>query len=144
MVNAVKQENKTLLKKYGICIGVASVITFIVFWIKGFFTHSVGVNIQILSDGFYISGMMMLFVAGMLYISGEGGLIGIGYVMKSVVQAFIPMGRRNHETYAQYRERKLGVAKTPGDHAILFVGLTFFLIGIIFTVIWYTNFYNVV
>lgn len=144
MVNAVKQENKELLKKYGICFGVASVITFLVFWIKGFFTHSVGVNIQILSDGFYISGMMMLFVAGMMYVSGEGALIGIGYVMKSVVQFFVPMGRKYHETYADYRERKIGKAKPQSDSAILVTGLIFFLIGIIFAVIWYTKFYNAV
>ena len=73
MESAVKQ-NKALLTKYGACFGVASFITFCVFWIKGFFTDSLSVNIQILSDGFSISGMIFLFLAGMMYISGEGGL----------------------------------------------------------------------
>ena len=136
------KQNKALLTKYGACFGVASFVTFCVFWIKGFFTDSLSVNIQILSDGFSISGMIFLSLAGMLYVSGEGGLIGIGYVLKSVAQIFIPMGRRHHERYADYRERKLGKEKAKGEHCLLVTGLVFFAVGIIMTVIWYTGFYN--
>ena len=136
-------EGKARLIKYAVCFGVASLITFIIFWVKGFFTDNTGVNIQILSDGFCVSGLMLTMFAGMMFISGEGALIGIGFVMKSVVNTFIPMGRKNHETYKQYRERKIGNVKKASDNCILFTGLFFLLIGVIFTVIWYTNFYNV-
>lgn len=139
----MKQKNKSLLIKYGICFGVASLITFIVFWIKGFFTDRIAVNIQILSDGFCISGMVFLFIAGMMFISGEGALIGISFVLRNVVLAFVPMGRKNHEVYAKYRERKLGEIKKSGDHCFLVTGLVFFGIGVVMTVIWYTNFYNI-
>ncbi|MBQ7386901.1 MAG: DUF3899 domain-containing protein [Clostridia bacterium] len=119
-------------------------ITFIVFWIKGFFTDSVGVNIQILSDGFFVSGILMTCFAAMMYISGEGALIGIGFVLRNIVLAFTPMGRNRHEVYSKYRERKLSEKKkSGGDHAILLTGLLFLAVGIIFTVIWYVNFYNV-
>ncbi len=140
----MKDENKALLIKYAICFGVASAITLIVFWIKGFFTDSLAVNIQILSDGFFVSGALFTLFAGMMFVSGEGALIGIGFVLRNVVQAFIPMGRKNHEFYAQYRERKLKSMKKSGDHCILITGLFFLLVGIIFTVIWYVNFYNIV
>ena len=105
--------------------------------------HSTAVNIQILSDGFCISGMSFLAIAGMLYISGEGALVGIGYVMKSVVQFFVPMGRKNHEKYSDYRERKLAGKKDADDHCFLVIGLIFFLTGILFTIIWYSKYYNV-
>ena len=134
---------KALLKKYGICFGIASLIAVLVFWYKGFFVHSTAVNIQILSDGFCISGMSFLAIAGMLYISGEGALVGIGYVMKSVVQFFVPMGRKNHEKYSDYRERKLAGKKDADDHCFLVIGLIFFLTGILFTIIWYSKYYNV-
>ena len=107
----MQQEKKSLLIKYGICFGVASLITFIVFWIRGFFTNNAGVNIQILSDGFFVSGILLLAFAGMMFISGEGALIGIGFVLRSVAQIFIPMGRKNHEFYGQYRERVLAEKK---------------------------------
>jgi len=138
----VKDENKALLIKYAICFGVASAITFIVFWIKGFFTDTLSVNIQILSDGFFVSGILLTMFAGMLYVSGEGALIGISFVLRNIVLAFIPMGRKHHEFYAEYRERKLKAMKKSSDHCILMTGLFFLLIGVILTVIWYANFYN--
>lgn len=142
----MQQEKKSLLIKYGICFGVASLITVLVFWIRGFFTDNVGVNIQILSDGFFVSGILLLAFAGMMFISGEGALIGIGFVLRSVAQIFIPMGRRNHEFYGKYRERVLAekkARKQESDHCALVVGLVFLAISIVFTVIWYVNFYNV-
>lgn len=139
----MKQNNKSLLTKYGICFAVAAFITFIIFWMRGFFTDRIEVNIQILSDGFSISGMIFLFIAGMMFISEEGGLIGISFVLRNVAMIFIPMGRKNHEVYAKYRERKLGEIKKSGDHCFLVTGLIFFGIGVIMTVIWYTKFYNI-
>ena len=131
-----------MLKKYGVCFAIASLITLGVFAIKGFFTDSVSVNIQILSDGFFISGILFLFVAGMMFVSGEGGLIGIGFIMRSVAQIFIPGGRKKHEVYAKYRERKMSEIKKSGDSCILVTGVIFFLISVIFTIIWHTCFYS--
>ena len=139
----MKQDNKDLLTKYMACFGVASLITLAVFWIKGFFTDDLAVNLQVLSDGFVVSGILLTLFAGMLFVSGEGALIGISFVLRNVVQAFIPMGRRHHEVYAQYRERKLGKVKKSSDHCVLTVGLFFLFIGIVFTVIWYVKFYQI-
>ena len=139
----MKQDKKTLLVKYLVCVGIASLITVAVFWIKGFFTADPGVNVQILSDGFTVSGILLLLFAGMMFISSEGALIGIGFVLRNIAQAFLPMGRKNHEFYAQYRERKMAELKRSGDHCLLVCGLIFFLIGVIFTIIWYTEFYQI-
>ena len=140
----MKQETKSLLIKYGVCFSVASLITVSVFAIKGFFTDSPSVNLQILSDGFSLAGLMLLFFAGMMFISGEGGLIGISYIMRSVIQAFIPGGRKHHEVYAKYRERKMEKLKATGDYCALITGSVFLAVGIILTIIWYAKFYNVV
>lgn len=140
----MKKENQALLVKYIICFAVASLITVAVFWAKGFFGHSVAVNIQILADGFFVSGILLTLFAGMMFISGEGALIGIGFVLRNVVLAFIPMGRQRHEKYSDYRERKLNERKKTKDHSILVIGLLFLFAGIVFNIIWYVNFYNVV
>ena len=139
----MKPETKALLIKYGVCFAIAALITFGVFAVKGFFTDSVSVNIQILSDGFFISGMLFLFAAGMMFVSGEGGLIAMGFIFRSVVQIFVPGGRRHHVPYAEYREQKMSVIRKPKDHSILVTGLIFFTTGVIFTIIWYARFYNV-
>jgi len=139
----VKEETKETLKKYAVCFGIEALIAFLVIWSKGFFAHSIAVNIQILSDAFFVAGVLMTLFAGMLYVSGEGALIGIGFVLRNVVLTFIPMGRAKHERYADYRERKMSESKKQNDSCILITGLIFLFIGIVFTVIWYVNFYNV-
>ena len=140
----MKKETKAILVKYIICFAIASLITVAVFWSKGFFAHSLAVNIQILADGFFVSGILMTLFAGMMFVSDKGALIGIGFILRSVILTFIPMGRQKHELYADYRERKLKEMKKTKDRCILVIGLLFLFVGIVFNVIWYVNFYNVV
>ena len=133
----MNEQTKATLKKYGICVGIEVLIAFLVIWSKGFFTDSVTVNIQILSDAFFVSGILMTLFAAMLYVSGEGALIGIGFVLRNAVLTFIPMGRAKQERYADYRERKLSKAQKHDDRHIFVTGLIFLVIGIVFTAIWY-------
>ena len=139
----MKEETKVTLRNYAICVGVEVLIAFLVIWSKGFFTHSIAVNIQILSDAFFVSGILMTLFAGLMYVSSEGALIGISFVLRNVVLAFIPMGRARHEVYADYRARKLKEAKKHNNRYMLVSGLVFLFIGIAFTVIWYAAFYRV-
>ena len=138
----MKQRNKATLTKYAVCFGVEVLIAFLVIWSKGFFGQSAAVNIQILSDAFFVSGILMTFFAALLYISGEGGLIGIGFVLRNMVLTFVPMGRAKQERYVDYRTRKQNEAKMKNHSSILVTGLFFLGIGIIFTVIWYVKYYN--
>ena len=85
----------------------------------------------------------MTLFAAMMYISGEGALIGIGFVLKSALLTFIPMGRTKQERYIDYRARKLNEAKTRSNSHILLTGLIFTVIGAVLTFIWYAKFYNV-
>lgn len=139
----MKQETKVKLIKYAVCVGVEAVIAFLVIWSKGFFTDSAAVNLQILADAFFVAGILMTLFAGMLFVSGEGALIGIGFVLRNMVLAFIPMGRARHELYVDYRARKLGEAKKRNNSSILVTGLSFLIIGVVLTAIWYVTFYNV-
>ena len=138
----MKQENQVKLIKYAVCFGVEILIGFLVIWAKGFFTDSAAVNLQILADAFFVSGILMTLFAGLLFVSGEGALIGIGFVLRNVVLTFIPMGRAKHERYADYRARKLGEAKKQDNSSILVTGLFFLTIGIILTVILSVKFYQ--
>ena len=139
----MRQETKVTLRNYGICVGIEVLIAFLVIWAKGFFAHSLAVNVQILSDAFFVAGILMSSFAGMMYISGAGALIGIGFILRNVVLTFIPMGRERHEKYADYRARKLSKAKKHNDRCILVTGLIFLIIGIALSAVWYAAFYNV-
>ena len=139
----MKEETKVTLTKYAVCFGVEALIAFLVIWSKGFFTQSAAVNLQILSDAFFVAGILMTLFAGMLFVSSEGALIGIGFVIRNVVLTFIPMGRAKHELYADYRARKMSEAKKQNDSCILVTGLFFLVIGIVLTGIWYAKYYNI-
>ena len=139
----MKQDNKRLIIKYLVYFGIACMLMLMVFAIRGFFGDSASVNLQVLADGFFVSGLLMTLFAGLLFVSSEGALIGIGFIMRSVVLTFIPMGRMKHELYADYRERKMSELKKLKDHCALFVGLFFLAIGVILTIVWYVKFYNV-
>ena len=138
----MKQETKVKLRNYGICVAVEVLIAFLVIWSKGFFTDRASVNVQILADAFFVSGIVMTLFAGMMYVSSEGALIGIGFILRNVVLFFVPMGRTKHELYADYRERKLKEAKKHDTRCILVTGLIFLFIGIALTVIWNVVIYN--
>ena len=139
----MKQETKVTLRKYAVCFCVEVVIAFLVIWSNGFFTQCVAVNIQILADAFFVAGIVMTLFAGMMYISSEGALIGIGFVLRYALFFFIPIGRAKQERYIDYRARKLSEAKEHSNSHILVTGLIFVFIGIVLTVIWYAKFYNV-
>ena len=136
-----KESRRTLIR-YAVCIGVGILIGFLVVWSKGFFAHSAAVNLQILADAFFVPGILMTLFAGMLYVSDGGALIGIGFVLRNVALAFIPMGRTKHETYADYRARKLGQPKHSANWCILVTGLIFLAVGITLTVIWAVKYYQ--
>ena len=138
----MKQETKVTLRNYAICFGIEALIAFLVIWSRGFFTQSPAVNVQILSDAFFVPGILMTLFAGMMYVSGEGALIGIGFVLRNAVLTFIPMGRAKQERYADYRARKLSEAKKRNDRCILVTGLFFLIVGVILTVIWNLVFYT--
>ena len=138
----MEQEKKKRLIEYLVYVGIASLITLAVFAIKDFFTDSLAVNLQIIADGFVVSGLTILGFAGMMFISGEGGLIGVSFVLRNVILAFIPLGRLKQESFAKYRERKMKELKESRDACPFIVGLIFFSIGVLFTLIWYFSFYR--
>lgn len=138
----MEQDKKKLLTEYLVCFAIASLIALGVFALKGFFTDSLSVNIQILADGFVVSGFMLLSAAGMMFISKEGGLISIGYILRNVFLEFIPFGRMKMEVYRKYRERKMNEMKPVENTGTLVVGLIFFSVGVLLTVIWQVKFYQ--
>ena len=138
----MKKETKALLTKYAICFGVAALIAFIVFFVEGFFTNDAAHNIQVLSDGFIVSGIILTFATALIYISDTGALVGVGFTMRNAFLTFVPMGRAKMETFAKYRERVLSKKKQNNVLHILIVGVSFLFLGIVFSIIWTCLFLN--
>ena len=134
----MEKEKKELLIRYLICFCVAAGIVLVVIAIKGFFTESARANIQILHDAFFTAGIILVLFSGLVFVSGEGALLGVRYVFGTAIKVlFIPSGRKDQETFAQYRERKLGAKKPNGAGSIFLTGLLFVVVSVIFLIIWY-------
>ena len=102
-------------------------------------TESTGLadRYRILSDGFSLPGLLLLFSGLMLWLSNEGAFHGIGYVLRYAVQSLMFLGRRGHvETYGEYVENH---SKKPvNGFAFLFVlAAACLLISGIFVALYY-------
>ena len=139
----MKQENTKFWIRFLICFGVAAAISVAIFAIQGFFTDNIGVNLQVLADGFSVSGALLLMYAGMMFISKEGALLGISYALRNAALTFIPGGRAKQELYKDYRERKMSKDRKSADVCVWIVGAIFFAVGLALTLIWYVKFYNI-
>ena len=139
----MKQETRRTLRNYAICVAVELVIAFLVIWSKGFFAHSGAVNLQIAADAFFVAGILMTLFAGLMYVSGEGTLVGVQYVLRNAILIFFPMGRARIEPYRDYRERKMAALKDKQNSSVLITGLIFLSIGLVLTFIWYKRFYQI-
>ena len=139
----MKQETRRTLRNYAICVVVELVIAFLVIWSKGFFAHSGAVNLQIAADAFFVAGILMTLFAGLMYVSGEGALVGVQYVLRNAILIFFPMGRARIEPYRDYRERKMAALKDKQNSSVLITGLIFLSIGLVLTFIWYKRFYQI-
>lgn len=133
----MENETKSILKRYLVCFCVAAGLVWTVFAMKGFFTSDAKMNMQILHDAFFAAGALLVLFAGLLFVSGEGVFLGVGYAMGRAIKALIPFSRKEHETYAQYRERKIGKHKRKGESCLFFTGLFFILVSVIFLIVWY-------
>ena len=132
----MKDVNKAAITKYATSCVAGALITVVVCLIESI-TGGDSVNLyQILSDGFNVSGFILIATAILIYCSDEGIFLGVGFVARNVVLTFMPMGRMKHETYATYRERTMNKKKKGNSIPPLLAGAVFLAIGIVFTVIW--------
>ena len=125
------------LVKYAIAFGVCLVYAAI-----HLFTRDPGAMeradlYRTLSDAFTVPGLICGFSGALVWLSNEGSLDGIGYVLQYAAKSLLFFGRRGPlETYKEYVERRQ--AKRTGGYAFLFVtGAVCLLIGTVFTALFY-------
>ena len=91
-----------------------------------------------LQNAFCVPGLLMILFSGLMFVSDEGGFLGVSYVFGRALRVFFPAVTKEVETYSQYRERKLGKKKLGKIKLCVFLsGLFFFLISIILLIIWF-------
>ncbi|MBQ7913080.1 MAG: DUF3899 domain-containing protein [Clostridia bacterium] len=129
---------KSILIKYLVCFCIAVALVFVILLIQGFFKDTVKANMHVLHNAFFATGALMMLFSGLLFVTDEGAFLGVGYAFGRLVKTLLPFWGKDHETYAEYRERKESKKKTSTVKlSLLLTGLVFFLISLIFLVIWH-------
>ena len=89
--------------KYSISFLIATGIFFLVISIRNIYsTTDLQQIYRYLSDGFIIPGVLFIAVGLLIFLSNEGALRGVGYVVKRAVLMLLPFLGAKHETYAEY------------------------------------------
>jgi len=129
--------NKNLLK-YGISIAVGAAITVAIMFSYGITGAETAAEVlKILADAFTFSGLLLILAAALVFVSNEGALDGIGYAGRHAIQMMIPVMNKSMETFAEYKERKREKGRVKGYSFILFTGLGYFTLAIIFIALFY-------
>ena len=129
---------KTLIK-YAVSLTIAAVIVVLVLWMQGYFTQTEWrVQCKNLCDAFTVSGLVFILVSALVWVSNMGIFLGLGYAFSVFINSIVPFrGKRRHESYADYRERKTGKGGVKGYSFIFFTGLVYFVVAIVFLIIYY-------
>lgn len=134
-------ENKyvKLLIKYGACFLIMALLTAIILVSVGFSTDQ-GLTVVYLNlaDAFSIPAMVMIALGALIWVSTTGFFDSIGYIINIGLRALIPMARRSeYEKYYDYKVRKDG-KRISGYGFILISGCIYLLIGVVFTILFFT------
>lgn len=89
------------------------------------------------ADGFTVPGMLCIFAGLIVWLSNEGALNGVSYVLKAAVQSLIFLGRRGPvEKYGDYVENQR--KKQTKGYSFLFVtGAVCLAVTAVFLVLYY-------
>ena len=131
--------NKRTLIKYGAATLVFGALSIFHLSLRGVFdtAYSKAELFAILSDAFALPGIIGMMVFVLLWISSTGFFDMITYGVSIAGRSFIPgMRIYKDERYADYKKRK-EKNRLTGYSFILFVGVVFTLLGMLFLVLCY-------
>ena len=134
----MNSENKisSIIKKYLITVLVGAIFVVTALWLRDFTELTEKVDIyKALADAFSIPGVIFPMVALLIVLTNEGSLTAVGWMVKRAVNLLIPLSKKEFTSYREYYENR---KKITGFSFILFVGLGYLLIAIIFTILFFT------
>lgn len=135
--------NSRLLIKYIIVGAVMSIVVFTLR--KAAFSVDAPANqtkiqtiMQYLSDSTIIPGIILMIFYGLAWSTNEGTFDGIGYAGRFIGAMFIPNLKmyRGKDGFYEYKKQKSEKRTKQLTKESLFVGIGFFILGIVFYILY--------
>lgn len=136
----MKNRILTELIKYAIAFAIMTGFLFLILGLRNYFTESLDLvtKFRYLTDAFTLPGALFILVATLVFLTNQGSLTALTWALKRFVRMLIPgMGLKNNQTYYEYVESRKKIA---GYLFILISGAIFFIVGMVFLILFYTNY----
>lgn len=121
-------------------IGLAISLTLIGVW--GVFGNELSLvdKMRVTCDAFFIVAALLLCSAALVWLSKEGAFNGLSFCFKQLFDIHKVSNKDWHskETYAEYKERVAEKVKSREYIFLVYVGLVFLLVSVIFLVLYHT------
>ena len=128
----MSKEGKIRLLKYGVSVLICAAIAVAYVLGEDIANQKLVDVYRILSDEFTLPGLLFLFSGILVWLSNQGAMDAVGYLLSSVVKFLIPGGRLTHEKYGDYVARRREKNAT-GYGFLLIVGLVCLVGAAVFT-----------
>lgn len=125
-------------KKYLITLIIGLLISFWVAYTQGIFEQTDLKSIlHILTDSFFVSGVLVTGMGGLIFVSNEGSFDGITFAMKSFLSMFKRDKKKVYRSYYDYKQSKKDRDRSFGY--MLICGLVFMAMSGI-ALLFYSNY----
>ena len=127
---------KWIIIKYSICIVVNALICLTCLFLRNFTKLEAGTKefYLVWCDSFTIPGLLSILFALFIFLINQGSLTALGYMLKRLAKSLIPFMKKDDLTYYEYQQSR---KKISGYLCLLWVGLVFFIVGIVFLILFY-------
>ena len=124
--------------KYAAAGAVAAVVVVLMLWGRGYFGMTAWQErCKLLCDAFTVAGLLLILFSTLVWVSTRGAFLGIGYALGWLVHTLLPFRQKKHETYREYRDRKLEKGGVHGYSFLFFTGLAYFAVALILLIVYY-------
>ncbi|MBR5712003.1 MAG: DUF3899 domain-containing protein [Lachnospiraceae bacterium] len=121
---------------YAVTTVIAALMAFGVYLTRGVTDASTDADrYRALCDSFTVPGVLLLAFGALLWVAGEGALVGVTWLVKNAILMLIPGKALDRVSYAEYLAEHQ--AKKKGPHVCIFVvGAVFVLIAVVFLMLY--------
>ncbi len=125
-------------RQFLVALLAGTVMAVLIAWAKGLFTAgSAAEKVLSLCDGFSVSGLLLLSLAFLSFVAGEGLFNVLSYAVQKSLHHFIPgRGNENLGSYYDYLMAK-GEKEKPSLLGMFLAGAACFVLGLILMGVWY-------
>lgn len=129
------EENKRSWIKWVVTLGIGLLIAFIFIVANNGFSGTLSMQdmMKVMSDGFFVSGVLVCGCGLMLFVSQKGSFDMIAYGVKSAIRIIFKTDEG--ESYYDYKQRKAEKV-TPCAHLVV-VGALLLLVSVLFVGLFY-------